>query len=710
MNEQHSIKFRVEEISVDSEYLETIINLGNTNAKTLGFLPFGAFHDLAKENRILGCIASDIGCVGYLLYGINRRHCRVRITHLCVDTNWRNRGIAKLLIDKLKIKTKHLNGILLSCRRDYNLHGMWSALGFVARNEKPGKSKKGSILTQWWLDYGHDNLLTNLTYQITDSKLCVAIDANIFFDLVENEKIDEESNESRVLIADWLDSEIELCLTDEINNEINRNPDGKKREKLRTAISHFTLLPCIQQEFDKICQDLRRFFPEKMKPSDASDMRQIARVITSQINTPYFITRDKRLLEEIEEEIYQEFNLIIIDPINFIIKLDELRRETEYQPQRLVGTDIEEIRVQSGELDSIVDLFLDYSQGERKTDFSKKIRHFLSNTNQFKCFTVGKKLLAPIALIVYDRTENEELKIPIFRFRNSNITPTILRRCIFQCFSISASENRQFTRITENFLNDETINSLLEDRFFKIEDGWLRANLAISQNAADVSYYLDNLCKESGKGYEQYLPIVDALANLDLLHNPEIMADIERMLYPAKITDADVPTFIIPIQSWWAKDLFDQELASEVLWGAKEEIALKREVVYYCAKRAMQAPGRILWYVSKSGTGKNSSHIVGAIRACSHIDEIVIGKPKDLYKRFRRLGVYSFQDVIKTADNNLDKNIMAVKFSDTELFTNPIKLADIIEIVGRRISVQSSSKITSEEFKMLYNVGKQMPI
>jgi hypothetical protein len=81
-----------------------------------------------------------------------------------------------------------------------------------------------------------------------------------------------------------------------------------------------------------------------------------------------------------------------------------------------------------------------------------------------------------------------------------------------------------------------------------------------------------------------------------------------------------------------------------------------------------------------------------------------------LYKRFRRLGVYSFQDVIKTADNNLDKNIMAVKFSDTELFTNPIKLADIIEIVGRRISVQSSSKITSEEFKMLYNVGKQMPI
>lgn len=119
-------------------------------------------------------------------------------------------------------------------------------------------------------------------------------------------------------------------------------------------------------------------------------------------------------------------------------------------------------------------------------------------------------------------------------------------------------------------MNDETINSLREDSFFKIEDGWLRANLAISQNAADVSCYLDNLCKESGKGYEQYLPIVDVLANQDLLHSPEIMADIERMLYPAKITNADIPTFIIPIQLWWAKDLFDKELASEILWGAKE--------------------------------------------------------------------------------------------------------------------------------------------
>ncbi|MEH2373952.1 hypothetical protein [Nostoc sp.] len=144
--------------------------------------------------------------------------------------------------------------------------------------------------------------------------------------------------------------------------------------------------------------------------------------------------------------------------------------------------------------------------------------------------------------------------------------------------------------------------------------------------------------------------------------------------------------------------------ASKKLFGLLE-IALKREVVYYCAKRAMQAPGRILWYVSKSGTGKNSSYTLKAIRACSRLDEIVIGKPKELYRRFRRLGVFDFKDILKIADNDLNKDIMAVKFSDTELFKNPIILEDIKKMLGRNISVQSSSKITTENFKILYNIG-----
>ncbi|MBN4002910.1 N-acetyltransferase [Nostoc sp. LPT] len=699
-----SLKFSIQEISPDSEYLETIMRLGDANSKTLGSLPYGAFRRLAGEGFVLGCIASEVGCVGYLLYGISRRCSRVKLTHLCVAQEWRGKGITKLLIQDLRKRTQHLYGILASCRRDYHLDRMWAYLGFVPLHERPGKSKYGSILTEWWFDYGHSDLLTTLAYQKTESRICVAIDANIFFDLVDDENFDEEGKESKVLIADWLKPELELCLTNEINNEISRNEDSKKRKKLREVTSKFTFLPCSQEEFDQACKAIRRFFPEDMKDSDHSDLRQIARVISSSLKTSFFVTRDKRLLG-IETDIYKEFNLLIIHPIDLIIRLDELRRETEYQPERLVGTDIEEKRIHSGDIDSIIDLFLDNPQGEKKSDFRKKIRQLLSNTEQFKCFTVGRQQEKPIALIVYDRSENGELKIPVFRFRDSKLTPTVLRRCIFKCFSTAASEERQFTRISETYLEDITIAALQEDSFIKTEKGWLRANLAIMQNAADISSYIFNICQESGKGYEKYFPFVEILANQELLSKTELMADIERILYPAKIADAEIPTFIIPIQSWFAKDLFDKELASEVLWGSKEEIALKREVVYYCAKRAMQAPGRILWYVSKSGTGKNSSYTLKAIRACSRLDEIVIGKPKELYRRFRRLGVFNFKDILQIADNDLNKDIMAVKFSDTELFKSPIILEDIKKMLGRNISVQSSSKITTENFKILYNIG-----
>ncbi|MBD2776958.1 GNAT family N-acetyltransferase [Iningainema tapete] len=700
-------QFTIQEISQNSKHLETIIQLGDANSTTLGFLPYGAFRRLAAEGRILGYIVPEAGCVAYLLYDISGY--KVKLTHLCVDKMWQGRGIARALIKHLSEKTPHLHGILASCRRDYKLDGMWASLGFVAVHERPGRSKDGTTLTEWWLNYGHPNLLTTLTQQKTESRICVAMDTNIFYDLANNETSNEESKESKALIADWLEPELELCLTDEIKNEINKNKDSEKRKKLRLTADKFTFLPCTQNAFNEACQAIRKFFPEDMKESNASDFRQLARVIGSSIKAPFFITREQRLLE-IEEEIYKEFNVLIIQPIELIIRLDELRRETDYQPIRLAGTSIEKKRVQSGEQESIIDTFICH-ETENKDDFRKRIRQFILNPKQFECFTIGRREEL-IALIVYDRAKKHELKVPVCRFKDTQFTPTIIRHCIFQCFSTAASEQRQFTRISETNLQEHTAIALQEDRFLKTEDGWLRTNLAITCSSAEISSYISNLCKELGKSYEQYLSLVEILTDQDLVSNINLMADIEGMLYPAKITDAEIPNFIIPIQAWWAKDLFDKELAEQVIWGAKEDLALRREVVYYRSKQAsggLKAPGRILWYVSKAGSGRNNSSILGAIRACSRLDEIVIDKPTDLHKRFRRLGIYSFKDVMRTARDDFNREIMAVKFSDTELFKKPIELKEIEQLLGKKISVRAPYRITTEAFIMIYNLGTLTP-
>jgi len=705
MSIQNSPQLTVQEIDSNSEYLETVFKLADANSATLGFLSYGTFRQLADKGRIIVCITPEKICIGYLLYNISRY--RVKLTHLCIDRQWRGQGITKALIQNLKNKTAHLHGISLSCRRDYNLRKMWESLGFVAVGERPGRSKKGSILTEWRLDYGHPNLLTTLVQQTTESRICAVIDANIFYDIADEETADEDSKESKVLIADWLESELELCLTDEIKNEIDRNKDSQKREELRRKSNQFTFLPCTQESFEKAYESLEKFFPESLsRNSDFADRRQLARVIGSTIKANFFITRDKRLFEEIEEDIYKEFDLLIIHPIDLILRLDEFRKETDYQPIRLAGTNIKRKRVHSGEQDLLINFFLHCSKGENKIDFQRNFRQALSDLDRFKCFTVGRNNENPIALIVYDTGDSDELKIPIFRFVNTKITSTVIQHSIFECFSTSVNEGKKFTRITEEFLDDNIITALQENSFFKTTKGWLRANFKIVETSSNISAYIFSLCEKRNK-YEQLLTLINILNNPESVKNTKIAADIERVLYPAKIADAEIPSFIIPIRAWWAKDLFDKELAEELILPVNEELALRREVVYYRSKYAsggLQAPGRILWYVSQKG-GAGSSSVLGAIRACSRLDEIVIAKPKELHQRFRRLGIYDFKRVLETAKNDFDREIMAIKFSDTELFAKPIKLQDIEQILNHKINVRSPYKLTVREFVILYSQG-----
>jgi len=143
-------------------------------------------------------------------------------------------------------------------------------------------------------------------------------------------------------------------------------------------------------------------------------------------------------------------------------------------------------------------------------------------------------------------------------------------------------------------------------------------------------------------------------------------------LQPAKITDADIPAFIVPVRAEWAMSLFDSEIASQDLFGAvKPGLMFNTENVYYRSARpkVLSAPARILWYVKKG-----DYHGVMSIRACSYLNEVVIDKPKTLYSRFQGLGVYEWKDVFELAGGNPDQKIMAFRFSNTELFDEPIPI------------------------------------
>ncbi|PZV06031.1 MAG: hypothetical protein DCF32_10440 [Leptolyngbya sp.] len=187
----------------------------------------------------------------------------------------------------------------------------------------------------------------------------------------------------------------------------------------------------------------------------------------------------------------------------------------------------------------------------------------------------------------------------------------------------------------------------------------------------------------------------------------DVIAGIERAIFPGKITDSLIPNFVIPIKPWWAKDLFDEELAEQVIWGAHSILALRRELIYYRSKMAsggLKAPGRILWYVSQDKEFEKANVTLSAIRACSYIDEIIIDKPKPLYKKFKRLGIYKFDDLV-TVSKGQDKELMAIRFSNTELFKQPIRLKEAEKLIGKNIHIQAPIKIDARSFELIYNAG-----
>ncbi len=698
-------KLEIHQIDSNSPYLETVVQLADANKRTLGHFPRGAFSRLADKGNILVCVIPNTGCIGYLLYQTG--HQRVKLTHLCVNRNWRRKGVARSLIEDLKEKTYYLNGIQASCRRDYGLDSMWQSLGFSVLNERSGRSKEESILTEWWLDYEHPTIFTMMAEQKAESKVCTVIDANVFFDLADEDTTDEYSQESKALMADWLKSQLELCLTNEINNEINRNQDSERRKLLWELTNKFTEIPFSQDKFDIIYKDIRNLFPKNLKDSDASDLRQIAKTLASNIEVTFFVMRDKALIEKIEEDVYKKYGLTILRPTDLIIRLDELRREVEYQPVRLAGTHIQRRRIQSGEQESLITLFLNSPNGEKKSELRSKFHDLLGNPEQFEFFKIGRTNEEPIGLVAYDRTEKRELKVPIFRFRNTQLAPTIVRHCIFECFSTAAKEERLITKINDECLDSLTLDALQEDRFVNSENGWLKLNLPIARHLREISSYIVQICNCLSEENQHFISLAQDLEKLDLQQDCELISRIERILYPLKVTDAEIPTFLIPIREFWAKDLFDRQIAEGYLWGAQEDLAFRRETVYYCSKKGsgrLKAPGRILWYVSKTGN-ENDLAIVQAIKACSFLDEVVIGKPKELYKQFRRLGVFTWKNVEETARGDLEQEITAIKFSDTELFDYPVTLDDLRAIVDPNIQLRTHRKISAKHFEEIYKKG-----
>lgn len=693
---------KIIEIDPSSKFLNDIKELWRANSKTLGFFPDGAFNEHALHKNIIAVINKTGTLQGYLLYRVVRRGKmwpEVTIVHLCIDERFRNQGIGKRLIEYIRNKTKqdHL-GIGLWCRRDYSAHSFWQKAGFIPIADRDGRS--GEILTFWWMDFGRPSLFNQPK---DETRIQVVIDTNVFYDLQDDASVKNE--ESKSLFADWLSDEIVLLITDEVYNEINRSSDPSQREKRRGFANGFQHLQTGPEKVEEIIDILTSAFPLLQEQRHISDGRQIAHTIAGGVN--FFITRDHQLVS-LAESLYEKFNLRILSPGYFIGQLDEVIREAEYQPTRMAGTAIQGAKIRATDQQILEKNFLCSKSGEKGLAFLKKIKSFISNPNRYDTHIIRDPESKPLAVIVYDSKSTSELLIPMVRVARHQLAGTILRRILYEAIFFSAEHKIPVTRITDEFIQDDLNNALAESGFTQINAEWIKLNIPFSFEKVELLDYLNKMKLQYPyikKFIEEYANLLSISKSDDVLN----LAEVERTLWPIKILDSQLPTFIIPIKPTWAQHLFDEKLANLTFWGADPGTMLRTENVYYrsCAfGGSLRAPARILWYVSAHHDIPNTK----CIRACSSLDEVIIGPANSLYKRFNRLGIYRWEQIFNIADNDPESDIMALRFSRTEQFLNPVKLSQLKMLyqtydVGQNFSLQSPLPISPSTFAQIYKSG-----
>jgi predicted transcriptional regulator/GNAT superfamily N-acetyltransferase len=713
--------------------LDQVIALGDAHKKFLGPLTRVGFAEYAAADHILVAVENHT-VIGYVLFGLPRQH--VRLTHLCVRPASRGVGVPEALIERLSATYADRRGIKLSCRRDWPAHQRWSSLGFVPLSNRPGRGSKGDLLTVFWRDHGQADLFSTVDDEST--RLVVAIDTNVFRDLWEPDR-GPQAEQSLALTAAWLEDEIELVLTPSIVGELNKHPNDRIREALLATANSGTyrMLPTRSSSEVAVAAALGARIAAAVSPaalaadpSLLSDARLLAEASLNYADA--FVTRDQNAVDHLERASADLVDLWVSTPTDLIVRLDEMRDAANYSPARLLNSGYTVSSVGS-KAEAELRPLLNYAAGETAAEFRAAIRSPVAATDPSQ----ARKVLrdpdgAVIAGLFASPTPNPNphsgghvLEVTFLRVAPSRLAKTTAIQLLHVLRKRACRDELTAIVVTDPYISAVVRDALTESGHIPDSDGHLYAPviqgcLTWAEATATLPELITHLSEQRNDGLrraaaEEHLLGLNARKNTPdagfgnhertvQADDPELrqvgrpvpsefdVAELERMLWPLKVVDADLPCYLVPIRPEPAAQLLQRE---ELLWGSSPELGLSRQHVYFRKHRPhiLTGPGRILWYVS----GRERQVV-----AYSRLEQVVVAHPRKLHRKFARLGVLS-EDVI--AEQAKNGRAMAVLFSDTEHFERPVPL-ERLRAIDRRLSpLPSPRQIDPQSLFAVYREG-----
>lgn len=685
----------VTEVDVDSPLLQKAVALGAANSRTLGFFPKGAYVDAAIESRLLAALDGDQNLAGYVLYRISGQHAMV--VHLCVDPAYRRRGIAKILVRSSVERLRHLDGLGLWCRTDYPENALWPKLGFHYVRERRGRSIHGHPLSLWWMDFGHQNL-----FSVPSSGPEAAV--NVVLDMSVIAHLDEDSAPSgvRALSADWLQNSLRAFVTPEARVEVDRDTDSARRRRTIAKLRRFEQLHAPMAEFETAVQEISTLVCpnvdyRKLSPNDQSDIRHLAYTATA--GEQFFVTGDERLLRRRK---HLAERLTLLRPAELVLHLDrsatKLSRHLPLPDRRL-----RIVPAAATDMDDALVAFLDTEHGERRVQFEQVFLQAASNphSNEIQLVKDGDQC---VAILVTDLSDSQIARVCLFRIARVPQSAVIAQHLLGAVALRAAESGRVLTNVCDPHLTPVAASFMGEFGFFEYGGSIWKCSCAGAVAVDEICSRLADatLPSDARSAAEKILIGLRAAENSVF----PTSARLERAVWPARVLGVGIPSYIMPIQPAWARELFDSRLAAQGLFEPEMTLILNPQNVYYRSAQGGNPPvgARLVWYVS----GQYGGTEVKAARACSSCDEVVIDSAARVYRSYRRLGVYSWRDLSKLA-RGTSRKVAAIRFGRTQEFLRPVPLSLLRTLysseTGKTLSVQGPMRIPETVFRHIMQEG-----
>ena len=670
------MELKVTKLTVDE--LNAVDGLMKPNSSTLGFLPKEALRDYFNNDGVLGVKSSNGELVGYILYA--SKFSRIRIAQLCVSSEFKGRGIARKLIESLVDSATTQTEITLRCRRDFPAHDMWPKLRFMPISEISGRARSGSVLTCWRRPLQSDSQLSLFQARTEDETVDVVIDSQIFFDLSSPNAANEKPY--KTLISNLSAVPIKLWKTDELYTEIDRNNDSNARETNRRNADSYPSVLYDPKTAENYEETLSEFLPSN-RPSQESDIRHLA--ISAASDVSIFITKDNALLNKFNK-IKNATNLQLLSPTDLIIKLHELLNRDSYTPDHVSGLSLLWCRLTNQNFPrDLHEYFL--IQGENLSQFRKKLDVFLADPNRYVCELLSSEGKI-VAIRVVEIEGDSTLVTHFCRIRRSTTQLLFADYLVASTVYKAVVEKLSLVEFTADSIFPGLVPELIDKSFVKCDQTFVRFCFSSSLTRDEVLERVTYLCPKVVNKYSRMLD-----------------SEIERYCSPLNLLTNQQNKYLIPIRQGYAMSLINCDLSAEDLFGGQASVLLRWTNVYYRKRshhKMLNSPARILWYVS--GGPKD----IGKIMAISSLDEIVIGTPKILFRKFAGFGILDWKDIFTLCEKDINKEIMVMKFSHTFSFRNRVdfnKMQEVYREFGENPVVQSPSKLKTELFNKIFQLG-----